>query len=235
MRQIVDGFYLDYYTQLFNEKGLTKFSFSLTHKLVEKKYIKSISKGVESGINNQTIDILEIGAGKGEHLPYVRDNFTKYVMLDLLDPPNNFFWERDQRVSWIVNDICKFEMFGNKFDRIVVMCVLHHIDDLEAAFVNIKKLLKPGGTLSVFLSSDPGLMNRLYRRLIVTPRAKRLGFKDYELVNAIEHRNHYYSIKIQMNHMFAGYKIRRAYYPFRLPFQDLSLFSIWTITAPQEK
>ena len=49
---------------------------------------------------------------------------------------------------------------------------------------NIKKLLKPGGTFPLFLPSDPGMLNRLIRKLFVTPSAKKLDFLQYELVNA---------------------------------------------------
>ena len=167
MENPVDLFYRDYYTRVFNDKGLTRLSFSMTHKLVEARYSKFSRERHDGIMENSGLLILEIGAGKAEHLPYVSMDFQKYVMLDLLNPPEVYPGMNDPRVSWIVGDICSYDQFEEKFDRIIIMCVLHHIRDLSIALKNISKLIKPGGTISIFLPSDPGLLVRVNRKLFV--------------------------------------------------------------------
>ena len=221
MKELVNQFYRDFYTSVFNETGFTRFSFRITHKLLEKNYLLFKKNEFEEDIR-----IIEIGAGKGEHLPFVPNDFSEYVMLDLFDPPETYFGLGDVRIKWIKGDICgDLEDLG-LFDRVIVMCVLHHLEDIESAVKNMIKILKPGGTISIFLPSDPGLLNRINRRIFVTSKAKKYGFLDYELVNALEHRNHFYSIDKQLNYLFKEFKSTKKSYPINLPFYDLTLFSI---------
>ena len=118
------------------------------------------------------------------------------------------------------------------FDRVIATCVLHHVDDVAAVLRNVRKWLAPGGRFSLFLPSDPGFLNRINRKLFVTPRARRVGFDHYPVVNAREHHNHYWSIRTELQHQFADCHVVRRYYPFGIPAADCSLFSIWQITIP---
>ncbi len=215
----VNDFYNNYYSQVFSQQGLSAFLNSLTHKALEARIDND--KKVSS--------VLEIGAGKGEHYKFVRHDFESYYMLDLVAKPENF--SRFLNAHWIQADICDPNLSLPKFDRILLMCVFHHLSNPKIAIENIKKILKPGGNLSIFLPSDPGILNRLNRKLFVTPKARKLGFNHYDLVNAREHRNHYWSLKRELEFQFKDYKISRRYYPFGLPVGNLSLFSIWQIRS----
>lgn len=95
---------------------------------------------------------------------------------------------------------------------------------------NIRRWLKPGGVFTLFLPSDPGIFNRLNRRVFVMPKARRLGFRDYDLMNAREHRNHYWSLRTELLEQFAGDRIQRQYKPFGIPSGNLSTHSFWQIT-----
>jgi phosphatidylethanolamine/phosphatidyl-N-methylethanolamine N-methyltransferase len=215
----VKDFYENYYSQVFSKNGLSSLFNSLTH------------KALELGVKNhkKVGEILEIGAGKGEHYKFVKQEFENYSMLDLFSRPKDF--DEFLNANWIQADICDTNLDLQSYDRILLMCVLHHLSDPVSAIQNIKKFLKPGGTVSIFLPSDPGMLNRLNRKLFVTPSARKLGFCDYELVNAREHRNHYWALKKELEFQFEGYKISRKYYPFGLQAGNLSLFSIWTIQS----
>jgi phosphatidylethanolamine/phosphatidyl-N-methylethanolamine N-methyltransferase len=224
----VKMFYSDFYTTVFNESGFTKFSFQMTHKLLEKNYHFHSRK--MNRFREKNFRIIEIGAGKGEHLPFVKDDFSEYLMLDLFDPPENYFGLENSRVKWIKADICGQLKDYGLFDRVIVMCVLHHLEDIESAVENMMRILKPGGAITIFLPSDPGLFNRLNRRIFVTSKAKKHGFFNYDLVNALEHRNHCYSIDKQLKYLFKDFNVSRKFYPINLPFYDFTLFSIWNIT-----
>jgi len=221
----VRDFYQNYYSRVFSKSGISSFFNSLTHKALEKKF-NNTKTNLRS---KRELQILEIGAGKGEHYRFVENDFQCYSMLDLLPEPTNFYEFKNAR--WIQGDICDVDLNLPQYDRILAMCVFHHLDDPKTALQNIKKFLKPSGTFSLFLPSDPGILNRLNRRLFVTPAAKKLGFSNYDLVNAREHRNHYWGLKVELEHQFQDFDISKKYYPFRIPLANLSLFSIWHIKS----
>jgi len=216
----VSDFYENYYSLVFSDKGISSYFNSLTHKKLE--------KGLPI-TPNHPISILEIGAGKSEHLKYVNTKFDSYVMLDLLPKPIEL--PNIAQLSWAQGDICDPKLNLGCFDRIISTCVFHHLSNPSGAFENVKKMLKPGGTFSLFLPSDPGLLNRLVRKMFVAPAAEKVGFTQYELVNAREHRNHYWALKTELRNQFKGFETKSTYYPFFLPFGNASLFSIWHIRS----
>lgn len=215
--------YGDDYARLFNSGGLTGWGYRKTH------------RDVERHLSAQTAQrILEIGAGAGEHLDFVKSDYERYVMVDLRTRPSSLRPEHNQRISWLQADASEHLFAADSFDRVVSMCVLHHVTELTPILTNIGVWLKPGGTFSLFLPSDPGILNRVNRRLVVNRRAKRLGINEYPLVWAREHRNHVWSIKTQLLSAFEGFDFKVRYWPFRIPAADLSLYSIWHISKPAE-
>lgn len=214
-------FYREYYEKVFNSGGFVGWSYRKTHRAVEGNFR-----------SNAGLSILEIGAGSGEHFDFVAPDFAKYTMVDLSNEPPNPVWRSDARVRWITGDVSTNILDGERFDRVISMCVLHHLDDVAGAFRNIRDWLKPGGNFSLFLPSDPGFLNRVNRSLFVTPRSRKLGFEEYPVFNAREHRNHYWGLKAELEYEFRGWEMKRVYWPLRLPLADLSVFSVWRITKP---
>jgi len=220
---IVKDFYENYYASIFSKSGMSSRFNHQTHRALE----TGIESHRKANFSGEEYSILEIGAGKGEHFKYVAKPFGKYVMLDILPQPEEF--SEFKGAAWVQQDICDPKLKIDKFDRVISMCVFHHLSDPAAAMENIKSILNTGGVFSLFLPSDPGVLNRIVRKLFVTPRARKLGFEHYELVNAREHRNHYWGLKKELEYQFQDFEISRKYYPFRFPAGNLSLFSIWHI------
>ena len=220
-RPDTDSIYGQDYERLFNSGGLTGWGYRKTHRDVE-NYTGA----------RHVPEILEIGAGAGEHLSFVRVSFDRYVMVDLRPSPVTLPFGPDQRLEWLQADASEMLFEENSFDRVVSMCVLHHVTDLDAILGNIRFWLRPGGTFSLFLPTDPGILNGLNRRVVVNRRARRLGITDYLLCWAREHRNHYWSIEKQLRSVFEGYDLKVHYWPFHVPIPDLNLYSIWHISKP---
>lgn len=215
-------FYRDCYQKVFNDQGFVGWSYRKTHRAVEANHRP-----------DARAEILEIGAGTGEHLAFVTQAFARYVMVDLSPEPADPPWRNDERVTWVQGDVSAPILEGQQFDRVISMCVLHHLRDTEAALRNIRTWLKPGGTFTFFLPSDPGFLNRLNRSLFVTPRARRLGFAHYPVVNAREHHNHYWGLKEELLYEFRDFDVRRSYWPLGIPLADLSVYSVWNVTKPR--
>ncbi len=220
MKEIVKDFYDNYYSKIFNAVGGGGFSsiaYRLTHKKLETKH----------NVDQYFEKVLEIGAGQGEHLKFIRHKFLKYIMSDLMPIK---IQSTNSNVECMSFDASSIPFEDKFFDRCLMMCVLHHVQDTEKVLKEIKRVTKTrmegGGVISIFLPHDPLLAIRLNRRFFVTPRVKKLGFPDYELFNALEHRNHYHSILIQIMYIFSDAKIKVRQYPFHLRVPSINLFSI---------
>ena len=219
---LVGDFYRSYYDKVFGGSGFASWAKSKSHEYLEGPFP-----------SNRDMSLLELGAGKGEHFRYVTNDFDEYVMVDLFEKPTEAEWEGDSRVSWHVGDICDVGLFsGRHFDRVIMTCVLHHLESPLRGLLNIERLVAPGGTFSLYLPTDPGLLSRLARAAFITPKAEANGFKDYELVNAREHRNHYWGLRTEIENVFKSWTFRTLFWPTSIPVADINAFSILQIRKP---
>ena len=60
------------------------------------------------------------------------------------------------------------------------------------------------------------------------PKARKLGFNDYDLLISREHRNHFQSIKTLIEHTFKDQVIHVKYYPFAIKSWNLNTFCIFS-------
>lgn len=221
---LVREFYESDYARLFNSPGLMRHNYSRTHVLLEST--------LPTNWRTPDPDILELGAGQGEHLSYVLGNFRSYTMVDLRSEPPVSAWTRQPDIEWISGDACDPGLNLGDFDRVLCMCLLHHVAQPRELMVNVRKWLRPGGTFSVYLPCDPGLANRAFRKMVVLPQARRLGILNYDLVNAREHRNHYWALAREMTHQFREFERERIFFPLRVPVPDINGYSIWHWRKP---
>src|ERR1044072_7637701 len=89
---------------------------AFTHQLLEKPY----------GPDAVFPVVLEVGAGAGGHLPFVRHRFAEYVMTHIRDgaPPAN-----DPRVRFEQACAEDLPVADDSCDRVIVTCLLHHLSD----------------------------------------------------------------------------------------------------------
>ena len=217
-------FYEKFYTDIYNKSGLSKLSFESTHRALE---------SFDTSVFSSSAIILEIGAGKGEHFSYVKHDFGKYVMVDLFEEPKEHPGKNDLRVHWLQSDVMNTQIEPNSYDRIISTCVFHHLDSPFEVMQKISAALRPGGIFSLFLPSDPGVLSRMNRNLIVKRKASQLGFHKYDLMASFEHRNHYWGLKAMLEEVFSDWDISRRYYPFGIRSANMSLFSIWQVRKPK--
>lgn len=153
---------------------------------------------------------VEVGAGDGQHLPFVRHSFDRYVLTDIRSPD-----ELPQRggVSFVQADAHSLPFNKGEVDRIVVTCVLHHLMSPEEALQNWASKVRSGGRLTILLPGDPGLVHRLGRHLTTRPAANRLGI-DFNLEMAREHRNHALSLMRLVDHVFLVDDVKYVGLPF---------------------
>lgn len=85
--------------------------------------------------------VLDYGAGNSPYRKYI--NCDRYISADLTQNITN-------KIDYLIEPNTPLELVGGSFDCILLLDVLEHIDDPRFTFSEMRRLLKPGG--SVYLS-----------------------------------------------------------------------------------
>ena len=95
--------------------------------------------------------VLEVGPGTGNNVQYYRDKASEITLLEINKHMANslkFKFEEDKKVMVQNSDIYSQE---RKFDTILYMDVLEHIEDDEKEINRALEQLKPGGNIVFFV------------------------------------------------------------------------------------
>jgi ubiquinone/menaquinone biosynthesis C-methylase UbiE len=92
--------------------------------------------------------MLELGAGAGRNTERYR-GFDRIVLLDYsrtqLDPAQQRLGTSDKYV-FVAADVYRLPFIDGFFDGVTMIRVLHHIADVPRALLQIKNVMRPGGT-----------------------------------------------------------------------------------------
>jgi SAM-dependent methyltransferase len=180
--------------------------------------------------SNKNLKIIEFGANNGEHLKFVNNDWKEngtYIATDLKLPKSDVLKNiKKAGALFQIANIEKNSYKENSFDRIIITCVLHHVDNLELALHQVRKITKNGGSISIFLPNDPSLMYRWLRYITTIRRAKKLKlFDQIQIIHAREHRNHYLGILPLIKLIYKDDEITIKGFPFKFPFYNLNAFT----------
>ena len=175
--------------------------------------------------------ILEIGAGRGEHFDFVKNDFSQYVMSDISTWGKSTIDEiikKDKRVSFEIQDIEELTFTDETFDRVICSCVLIHVDQPYLALGELNMVTRSGGTISLYIAADPGVLLRLIRFIVTAPKMKKLDV-PYDLINALSHRNNAGGLIEMCKFVFKDSKMKISYHPFRIKSWNFSTHIIVNI------
>lgn len=198
-----------------------------SHKLVEKAYDDQTHFG----------RVLEVGAGTGEHLPFVHHRFDEYTLSDL-DPKtlevakSKLAGIHESKVGFEVQTGCELAYSDNIFDRLVATHVLEHIYQPHLVLKEWYRVLKHGGVLSILIPTDPGIAWRLGRHFGPRKNAMAQGIA-YDFVMAREHVNSCNNLIAILRHYFPESK--EAWWPLPIPSIDLNLFFAFHATINKQE
>jgi len=173
--------------------------------------------------------VLEVGAGSGHHLPYVKHDFDQYVMTDGSDDMLKIASEKyagsmiDNSLIIQKQDATALTYSDNSFDRLIATHVLEHLPDPVQVLKEWNRVVRPRGVISIVLPCDPGMLWRLGRYLGPRRNAKRLGIA-YDYLQAAEHINSIFNLIVFIRHHFND--VSEQWYPARIPAPDLNLFYV---------
>jgi phosphatidylethanolamine/phosphatidyl-N-methylethanolamine N-methyltransferase len=176
------------------------------------------------------LEILEVGAGHGQHSNQTALDSKRYVEVDLqqLDTPASK--GRKFNVERIIEDAQELNSFKDStFDLLIATCLLPHLKDPELALNNFRRVVRDGGSLSLYVPCEPGILLRLARNVSTKRKRRKLGFSA-ESLHWREHRNHYLLIEALIRDIFVHDKVSKVNYPFSKLGWDLNLYSLYRIT-----
>ena len=173
-------------------------------------------------------DVLEVGAGTGVHIDFVRHAFGRYVMTDtntgMLDRLNA---ERRQRAGEAIvvcgADATRLGFANASFDRLIATHVLEHLPRPHEVLKEWARVVRPGGVISILLPCDPGMAWRIGRGLGPRRKFRALGI-DYDYWMAREHINSIDKLISFIRYYFP--RLDEDWHPLRIPSIDANLFYI---------
>lgn len=222
--------YREKFAQVYDESNyaspLQSFVMRASHKLTEKPYDEKANFD----------RVLEIGAGTGEHLPFVRHRFNQYVLTDL-DPKTlevaqrKLMGQHDGKLSFDVQSAEGLNYDDNSFDRLIATHVLEHIYQPHLVLRDWYRVTKHGGVLSILIPTDPGMAWRLGRHVGPRKNALAQGIA-YDYVMAREHVNSCNNLIAILRHYFPHAK--EDWWPFPVASIDLNLFFAFHTTIDKQ-
>lgn len=211
----------DFYGEMYGnlvDGGAVGIFHRLTHRALERPY------GPEASFSR----VIELGSGRGEHLPFVRHSFDDYTMADVRMPTP---MPDDSRVSFVEADVHSLPAETDSYDRLIATCLLHHLADPSQALEEMRRVIRPGGALSIMIVSDPGMLYRAIQRMSSGRRYRKAGFKDWRALHAMEHRNHAWSLHQLIKYTFRDDEVRARGFPVpAAALWNFNLFSVYQIT-----
>jgi SAM-dependent methyltransferase len=162
--------------------------------------------------------ILEVGAGTLNHVRYER-RFTVY---DAVEPFADLWRQSPHRTQ--VREI-HASIHGvppdRKYDRVISIAVLEHVEDLPAVLAACRRLLAPGGIVQAAIPSEGGLLWGLAWRLTTAVSYRLSTGLSYAPLMRHEHVNTAREIELLFQHFFTLKHQAR----FPLPGRHLSLYT----------
>lgn len=202
--------------------GAFRFFSKLQHRSLERGKLLPRSDGLR---------IIEVGAGSGQHIRYLqREGWSQYTQTDLRPPSAQVALTKQG--DWVQDsvDASRLPFDDHSFDRLIATCVLAHTVDPGRALEEWRRVVRPGGVLTVYLPTEPSLSISASRVLSSSRSRIRLGF-DPRIV-LLDHRFNYRYLSTLIDVMFKDCAVEVRRFPQFLPYW-LALWEVVHIRLPQ--
>jgi SAM-dependent methyltransferase len=208
IQKLVDDYYLQYYERIHsNLESKSRFSF---HFQLE---------SVRTALEKYPI-VLEIGAGNSSHPKFLKHDFEVYLLTDIRaikdnEIPNieSGLIPQQSGIYKSIVDATQLPYPDDSVNRIISGCLLLHLDDQISALEEWLRVLKSGGVIDTLIPNDQSFSIWLYRLLFSRRKSRKLGFNDFDLVNAFEHHSYYQRIFRLVGALFPSQQFEFQHYP----------------------
>jgi ubiquinone/menaquinone biosynthesis C-methylase UbiE len=128
------------------------------HKSLSQRIIHSIlERDLPKNFSCKTI--LDIGGGEGEHANYVKHEHDNYLVLDKRKIQD----KADINIEFIIGDAEEIPIHDESVDRVVITCLLHHVEDPQKVLAEMWRSIKLGGIATILLPHDPGFCTEHFK------------------------------------------------------------------------
>jgi phosphatidylethanolamine/phosphatidyl-N-methylethanolamine N-methyltransferase len=222
----LDIWYRDNYNRINSTAVPNSLSNRILHKIIEKPFN-----------SNLDLRILEVGANAGEHLPYVAADFLSYTMTDIRPLESNAILDELRSkhkfagaINFQIADVQALPFENENFDRVISTCLFHHLEDPMEAFEEVRRVTKIGGTISILVPNDPGILYRILRGVTTLRTAKKFGLlEEVQLVHALEHNNHFLQLRTLLKYVFRKDRIILSSFPFKLNCYNINALTVFHV------
>lgn len=198
--------------------------FKYMHSEMEATYSKA-SKG-----STKAMHILEVGATDETHANFIEDDWQNYVAVDTRVSRKSEKLLANGRLQIEHGDVHNLPYQDGLFQRTIATCVLHHLEKPEIALSEMSRVTTRGGYITIFLPHDPGMMYRLTRVITSARRARKAGLsKELQLIHALEHKNHFLSLKVIIENVFQEHKMYKFSFNYLPKSYNFGLYTIYQI------
>lgn len=149
-----------------------------------------VRRVIEMGTDDCGLDVLEVGCGTGGNLDLLEE-FGSVTGIDSSPTAIEFCRQRGHG-NVEVQDCLSLDFPDEKFDLVVALDLLEHLDDPEAALLEFRRVLKPGG------------------RLVLTVPAYQFLWSGHDV--SLHHRKRYRLREVERLVIRVGLRVRIASY-----------------------
>ncbi len=226
----IEDYYQKYYSRA-HYRGVLGVFTNAYHKSLEKGAIKADK-------------ILEVGAGEGEHLNFVKHEYLEYFMTDIEIRGKKLPKIRVQEAKHLGTihqeevDAENLPYLNGEFHRLISTCLLHHLSNPNKALEEWRRVVSNGGQISIYLPHDPGLVYRWIRHWFSHYKIKQINkstMKEVKCLWSLEHRNHYLSLYYMISKVFENDTVVKRNYPIPWLSWNLDLYSVFQITISKSE
>ena len=113
--------------------------------------------------------ILDVGAGTGVMVPFLKDKYGEKAKITELDFAEKMIKVNQRKhanltnIEYVVGDIYDYPVPTNKYDLIVCYSVFPHFSDKKKVLKKFHKLLREAGSLIIFHSQSRQEINNMHK------------------------------------------------------------------------
>jgi phosphatidylethanolamine/phosphatidyl-N-methylethanolamine N-methyltransferase len=217
----INEYYEDSYNYVIQSGAIGKVA-GIYHKMLERGHKKKFDT------------VLEIGAGTCQHFKFVEHDFDKYISTDIREPGDRIEKIQDSRhIFRLLNAEDLSSLSDESIDRLVVTCVLPHLQDPEKALKEWRRVVKIDGIIDIYVPCEPSILLGIAQKFTTKIKVEKLGY-NYEKIQYREHRNHFPMMRMLINDVFETDIIKRRNFPPGISNWYFSLFVTFRIKKTSE-